>query len=78
MSDISPEDRQRLAKATFKEWFNELFEEQFNEHFEKKRTPATPSSGQAASSPAGASHQQQPQRKRSLFEECISQTLGIG
>ena len=78
MSDISPEDRQRLAKATFKEWFNELFEESFNEHFDKKRTPAPSSPGQHQATQGQGLPAQQQQRKRSLFEECISQTLGIG
>jgi hypothetical protein len=78
MSDISPEDRQRLAKATFKEWFNELFEEQFNEHFEKKRAPSPQHQGQTSAPQGTAGQQAQSARKRSLFEECISQTLGIG
>ena len=78
MSDISPEDRQRLAKATFKEWFNELFEEQFNDHFEKRRAAAPSHQGQAPTSAAPGTQYQAPPRKRSLFEECISSTLGIG
>lgn len=78
MSDISPEDRQRLAKATFKEWFNELFDESFEGAFEKRRAAAPSHQGQGQSSAAPGTPAQTSARKRSLFEECISQTLGIG
>jgi hypothetical protein len=79
MSDISPEDRERLAKTKFKEWFSECFEETFGPAFDKKvgtarSAPQQQSSGQ----PAPQLQQQQPARKRSLFEECISSALGIG
>ena len=75
MSDISPEDRERLAKTKFTEWFDELFEERFNANFEKRAAQRRPAPQQLAPQQGAPA---QPDRKRSLFEECISSALGIG
>lgn len=80
MSDISPEDRERLAKTKFKEWFSECFEETFGPAFDKKVGTARSTQQQQGSGQQAPQQQQQqqPARKRSLFEECISSALGIG
>lgn len=79
MSDIQPEDRERLAKVKFKEFLHEMFEDEFNSHFDKRVTErrSQPTQQQSAGQPQ-QQQQQAPARKRSLFEECISNTLGIG
>jgi hypothetical protein len=89
MSDIgiSPEDRERLAKTKFGEWFDEFFEKKFTESFDRKIEDLRHPQGQQQSesqqsntSPAlqGQQQQQRPQRqrRRSLLEECFSQTFG--
>lgn len=78
---ITPEDRERLAKSKFGEWFDEFFEKKFEEAFEKKqgsrRTPtnapqSSPEPGQSApTSP------QTPARRRSLLEACLTDTFGF-
>lgn len=84
MSDmgITPEDRERLAKSKYAEWFDELFEERFNTMFEKRaaavraKTPAKAEPSQ----PTGESEPQpskQPGKKRSLLEVALSQTFGF-
>jgi hypothetical protein len=75
MSDISPEDRERLVKGRFKELLHEMFEEEYNDLSEKRRKAAGAQQGQGQQQPA--QQQQIPGRKRSLFEEVISNTLGM-
>lgn len=80
MSDISPEDRERLAKTKFGEWFDEFWDKKFGESFEKgleaaRSANSHPSQPQAT--PQTPLPVQQPQRKRSLLEECFSQTFGF-
>lgn len=76
MSDITPEDRERLVKGRFKELLHEMFEDEYNDLSERRR--------KAAGAPQQQGQQQQgqsqqlPQRKRSLFEEVFSNTLGMG
>jgi hypothetical protein len=84
MSDIgiSPEDRERLAKTKFGEWFDEFWDKKFSEAFEKSLADARkPHQGQPMQPPATPEQplppQQRPQRKRSLLEECFSQTFGF-
>lgn len=77
---ISAEDRERLAKSKFGEWFDEFFEKKFEEAFEKKQATRKP--GQPTAHPANgdadtSSKPQQPARRRSLLEECFSQTFGF-
>ena len=75
--EVSPEDRERLAKSKFGEWFDECFEKKFEEAFEKKQTAVraarhgTPQPSQPQPQP------DQPQRKRSLLETCLTDTFGF-
>lgn len=80
--DIAPEDREKLAKMKFKEWFNESFEEVFGSAFDKRVTEAYSASGRTAPQPTqqqgNPPPQQQPQptrRRRSLLEECFSEVF---
>lgn len=77
---ISAEDRERLAKSKFGEWFDEFFEKKFEEAFEKKAGSTRPRAQQQPGQPSPPQPQpepQQPQRRRSLLEECFSQTFGF-
>lgn len=86
MSDIgiSPEDRERLAKSKFGEWFDEFFDKKFAESFEKanasrpsqQRRAQLEAQGQTA--PPAPQHEEPKVRRRSLLEECFSQTFGWG
>jgi len=85
MTDISPEDRERLAKTKFGEWFDEFWDKKFKESFEgavaEFRTSQHPSGqGQQGQGQGQGqqSHEPVPMRRRSLLEECFSQTFGIG
>lgn len=81
MSDmgISPEDRERLAKTKFGEWFDEFWDKKFEESFDKKvasvrsQRPGTPPQGP----PPSQEQPPPPQRRRSLLEECFSSTFGF-
>ena len=78
--EISAEDRERLAKSKFQEWANEWFEQVGPDRFktwldESKTTQPQP--GQPAQPPAPPEHQPPRVRKRSLLEECFSQTFGF-
>ena len=88
MSDVSitAEDRERLAKSKFKEWFDECLEGSFEDAFEKatakRRTKKTDPSEPAPDSPDEPSDPQPtakrpPERRRSLLETCLSQTFGF-
>jgi hypothetical protein len=85
MSDamqISAEDRERLAKSKFGEWFDEFFDKKFEEAFEKKATSsrsraARTEHAEGNTSNASESHEEQPQRRRSLLEECLTNTFGF-
>jgi hypothetical protein len=77
---ITAEDRERLAKSKFGEWFDEFFEKKFEEAFEKKastRRPQPTQPGQPAPPQQQSDPQPQPTRRRSLLEECLSQTFGF-
>ena len=84
MSDIgiSPEDRERLAKTKFGEWFDEFWDKKFSEEFDKRVTQTheaagtQPTPSERATTSIG--HSSAPrQRRRSLLEECFSQTFGM-
>ena len=79
--EISPEDRERLAKSKFIEWANEWFAEagptEFKKWLEEARRPPTP--GQPVQ-PQATSEQPlppRPQRKRNLLEMALSDTFGF-
>ena len=83
MSDtmITPEDRERLAKSKFKEWFDECLEgsiESIIEKTGKKTDPSQPGDpSQPEEPPAPPSQPQQKVQRRSLLETCLSQTFGF-
>jgi hypothetical protein len=72
MSDISPEDRERLVRSKFKELLHDMFEDEANEWHNKRRQGPPQQQQQQSQQPQGTS--QAPERKHSLFEE----VLGIG
>jgi hypothetical protein len=81
---ITPEDRERLAKSKFGEWFDEFFEKKFEEAFEKKagaarKTRPNGDSGQQQQQSQGQSEgtQETPTKRRSLLETCLSDTFGF-
>jgi hypothetical protein len=76
--EVSPEDRERLAKSKFGEWFDEFFDKKFEEAFDRKtkvRRPASPESN--ASAEQGQQPQHPTQRRRSLLETCLTDTFGF-
>lgn len=84
MSDtmqITPEDRERLAKGKFAEWFNELFDAKIEEAVKKHITPTPRGEQRKAAESNGEAQQQQQQepapRRRSLLETCLSETFGF-
>jgi hypothetical protein len=84
---VSAEDRERLAKTKFGEWFDEFFEKKFEEAFEKKqmtRRPSPPAppqqqppAWQNADAGEPAPHRATPVRRRSLLEACLTDTFGF-
>lgn len=86
MTDISPEDRERLAKTKFGEWFDEFWDKKFKDAFDsgieevRKGMSDHPSAGgqQQTQQTPQSSQQQVQTRRRSLLEQCFSQTFGIG
>lgn len=85
MSDtmqVTPEDRERLAKGKFKEWFNECLEEVIDDRIKKAVGP-TAKAAQQGNDGGGRNNegqqqqQQDPAPRRSLLETCLSQTFGF-
>lgn len=82
MSDsmqITAEDRERLAKSKFGEWFDEFFDKKFEDAL-KKHAPATPRGEQRkAAEGQGEQHSEgeTSTRRRSLLETCLSDTFGF-
>lgn len=75
---ISAEDRERLAKTKFGEWFDEFFEKKFEEAFEKKQATRRPAASQPSNPQSDqGNHQPAPQRKRSALEMCLTDTFGF-
>lgn len=78
---VTPEDRERLAKSKFGEWFDEFFDKKFEEAFEKKsQSQRRPGPAMAERQDGGQQHQNAsppPQRKRSLLEACLTDTFGF-
>jgi hypothetical protein len=79
---ITPEDRERLAKSKFGEWFDEFFEKKFEESFQRKLDERTGKSQAQSAARESAPQQGEPapqvsQRRRSLLEECLSNTFGF-
>jgi len=84
MSDVgiqvTPEDRERLAKTKFGEWFDEFFDKKFEEAFAKKaeatRSSTKPAQGAPQSSADPPQQKAQP-RRRSLLEMALTDTFGF-
>ena len=84
MSDtmqVTAEDRERLAKGKFKEWFNECLEEVIDDRIKKAVGPtAKAAQGKPDEGKKEEGQQQQQQDappRRSLLETCLSQTFGF-
>ena len=84
MSDtmqITPEDRERLAKGKFKEWFDELFDSKIEEAVKKHAThspvKATKPTEEGTTTSAAPSNEEPAPRRRSLLETCLSDTFGF-
>lgn len=93
MTDVSitPEDRERLARTKFGEWFDEFWDKKFGESFthavaEMGNAGSGQGSGQSGqgqgqnggqSGQSGGQSGQSEGRKRSLLETCLSQTFGF-
>lgn len=80
--EVSPEDRERLAKSKFGEWFDEFFDKKFEEAFAKKAQVVRSSAprqepGQQSSQQGSEPQAPQTQRRRSLIEACLSDTFGF-
>ena len=80
---VSPEDRERLAKSKFGEWFDEFFDKKFEEAFDKKnkeRKPGPTAVVREAQLVESAQHEDKApthQRKRSLLDIALSDTFGF-
>lgn len=79
---ISPEDRERLAKSKFTEWFDELYAERFPKTFDSRVEEMMKAGGRAPAQGEQQSRQSHPSntsgKRRSLMEICMSDLLGIG
>ena len=78
--EISPEDRERLAKTKFGEWFDEFWDKKFAEAFDAKFQEARasrPAPPQGQPGPPPGAPEAAPQRKRSLLDIALTQTFGI-
>lgn len=83
MDNLSPEDREILAKTKFKQWFDECFAETFGSAFDGRLNEIASfgegeSQGKTAVTTSGktASEGSKPKR-RSLFEVAFSDTFGM-
>lgn len=79
--EVSAEDRERLAKSKFGEWFDEFFDKKFEEAFERKaqtrRPPRTEGGAPGPTGQANVVSEAPQQRRRSLLEECLTSTFGF-
>lgn len=81
--EISPEDRERLAKVKFSEWFDENLHEKFNGVFDARlmefaQLTESKSSKPVRNAPTREEPSERPKKKRSLLDICLEQSLGIG
>jgi hypothetical protein len=75
---VTAEDRERLAKSKFGEWFDEFFDKKFEDAI-KKAVPSAPK-GKAPEGEQGGQQQQSSDpapKRRSLLETCLSDTFGF-
>lgn len=88
MSDVSPEDRERLVDIRFGELFDRHMDRRFAEVFDQRLMEwADLAGGSGQSQPPRATYnrplpptsgEQQPrQKRRSLFEISLAETLGL-
>lgn len=78
--EISSEDRERLARTKFGEWFDEFFDKKFAEAFDKRVTETHAAAGTQPLAPQSAPQRQESQQhrpRRSLFDLSLEQALGI-
>lgn len=80
MSDISPEDRERLARSKYDEWWMDNWNRTFGEAFDKRVTEAHEAAGTKPEPPKVEVKRQdgeRPPRRRSLLEMSLSQMMGL-
>jgi hypothetical protein len=84
--DISPEDREMLAKTKFKQWFDECFTDTFGAAFDgrfndvaKLGGSGTGSSGEGTSgtTSSGKTTSDAETKRRSLLSMSLEQALGL-
>jgi hypothetical protein len=80
MTDVSitAEDRERLAKSKFSEWFDEFFDKKFEDAIKRHGTSSTPKTATTDQQQQQPQSDGQPQpKRRSLLETCLSDTFGF-
>lgn len=81
--EISPEDRERLAKAKYAEWFDECWSRKFGEAFDQRVTEMSeaigkPPTGEVHAQKGAVSSEHPSSRgRRSIFEKSLSEALGL-
>ena len=76
--NVTAEDRERLAKSKFGEWFDEFFEKKFEDAMKKHGSPAPKQQQQQQQTDGQQQETEQPKRsRRSLLETCLSDTFGF-
>lgn len=82
--DISPEDREMLAKTKFKQWFDECFAETFGSAFDgrlteiSKLSPGSSSSAEGTTgTTASGKTADDAKPRRSLLSMSLEQALGL-
>jgi hypothetical protein len=84
--DISPEDREMLAKTKFKQWFNECFDETFGNAFDGRFNDvaslggsgaAGSGSGTSTTTSSGKTAEDSNGKRRSLLSMSLEQALGL-
>lgn len=81
MDNLSPEDREILAKTKFKQWYQECFDETFGTSFDKRLTEIS-QFAESGTTPPTRETKEEPAnnggKKRSLLTVALSDAMGIG
>ena len=84
--DISPEDREMLAKTKFKQWFDECFADTFGNAFDGRFNDVaklagsgtgSSSEGTTGTNTSGKSASDAETKRRSLLSMSLEQALGL-
>lgn len=81
MAEVSDEDREKIAKMKFKEWFNENFDERFGGDFDNRLNECFAASGgqTPTQQPTARMAPSTPQKsnKESLFSSSLRSVLNL-